>query len=75
MQRIAVVALREFTDRQGCPHAIGECFDVAPVDAVILLNAGRAKFAPRSARPKVKPEKPKRRTYRRRDMTAEAPDA
>lgn len=77
MRPIAVVARREFTDDAGVPHAIGECFDVSPVEAVKMLNRGHARFAPRAQRIQtavIAEEPRKRRTYRRRDLTAESPD-
>jgi len=49
----------------------GDLFDAPPLDAVVLVTARKATFAKHQdvARP-AKPT-PKKRTYKRRDLTAE----
>ena len=67
VQRIGVIARQEF-EHDGRVLAEGEYFDVSAVEAVVLMNRRLAHLAPVTARKK---SPPKRRQYRRRDMTAE----
>lgn len=74
MPLIRLVARRAcvFGGREFLP---GDRFDAPPIDAVVLVTARKATFAkqqdvtPRTARV---PSTPKKRTYKRRDMTAES---
>ena len=73
MPTITVVARRAFThDRRDLQP--GDRVEVSPVDAVVLVTAGKAAFAkPAPMRPPatVAPRAAKR-TYKRRDLHAES---
>jgi hypothetical protein len=69
MRAIALVALGSFVDFRGEERAAGEWFEASPIDAVRLINIRKVRLAPKSRAPVV--EAPRKRTYRRRDLTAE----
>jgi hypothetical protein len=65
---IALIALKSFTFR-GINYRTGERFEASPITAAILKRNGSARFATKDDVVRQK------RTYRRRDMVAELPDA
>jgi len=71
MPLIALVARCAF-EHQGTPLRAGQRFEASAVEAVLLVAAKRAAFAKIiPARAPVTPA-PKKRTYKRRDLTADS---
>lgn len=85
MVPVALIALQPLT-YQGRSIAAGEVFAVTPIEAAALTYQRKARFAPRGTTaivrtrelvpepiPEPEPEPPRRRrTYGRRDLTAES---
>ena len=73
MPLIAVVARRAFSYGGSDLHP-GDRVDVSPVEAVVLVTAGKAAFAKPAPRRTPTPAVPRatKRAYKRRDMTAES---
>jgi len=67
MPLIALVARCPFV-HQGRSLRTDERFDASPIDAVVLVTARKATFA----KPLPLPALKKKRTYKRRDMTADS---